>query len=55
MKEGLDEQSRIALVQYRLDRADETIKEAELLAKESHYNAAINRLYYACFLRIFPC
>lgn len=49
MKEGLDEQSRIALVQYRLDRADETIKEAELLAKESHYNAAINRLYYACF------
>lgn len=49
MNEGLDEQSRSALVQYRLDRADETIKEAELLANESHYNAAVNRLYYACF------
>lgn len=49
MKEVLDEQSRIALVQYRLERADETIKEACLLAKEAHYNAAINRLYYACF------
>lgn len=49
MKEGLDEQSRSALVQYRLDRADETIKEAELLAKEAHFNAAVNRLYYACF------
>ena len=49
MKEALDEQSRIALVQYRLERADETIKEAELLAKEAHYNAAINRLYYASF------
>lgn len=49
MNEGLDEQSRNALVKYRLDRADETIKEAELLANESHYNAAVNRLYYACF------
>jgi uncharacterized protein (UPF0332 family) len=49
MKETLDEESRKALVQYRLERADETIKEAELLAGESHYNAAFNRLYYACF------
>lgn len=49
MNEGLDEQSRSALVKYRLDRADETIKEAELLANEAHYNAAVNRLYYACF------
>ena len=49
MNETLDEQSREALVKYRLERADETIKEAELLAKESHFNAAVNRLYYACF------
>ena len=49
MNEALDEQSRDALVQYRLDRADETIREAELLANEAHYNAAVNRLYYACF------
>ena len=29
MKETLDEQSREALVQYRLDRADETLKEVD--------------------------
>ena len=49
MKETLDEQSRKALVSYRLERADETMKEAEILAKEQHYNAAAKRLYYACY------
>ena len=49
MKETLDEQSRLALIQYRIERAEETIEEASLLSKESHFNAAINRLYYACF------
>ena len=49
MNETLDEQSRWSLVRYRIERADETIVEAKLLATEGHYNAAINRLYYACF------
>lgn len=49
MKESLDEQSRQSLIGYRLDRAYETMKEANLLAKEGFYNAAVNRLYYACF------
>ena len=49
MNETLDEQSRAALVQYRLDRASETIKEVDVLAREGYYNAAANRLYYACF------
>jgi len=49
MKETLDEQSRTDLVKYRVERADETMMEARLLAKEGYYNAAINRLYYACF------
>ena len=52
MKENLDEQSREALVQYRLDRADETLKEVDILANESHYNAAANRLYYACYYAV---
>lgn len=52
MKENLDEQSREALIQYRLDRADETLKEVEILANESHYNAAANRLYYACYYAV---
>lgn len=49
MNETLDEQSRQALVQYRLERASETMEEVTLLANESHFNAAVNRLYYACF------
>ncbi len=52
MKETLDEQSRADLVKYRIDRANETMKEAALLAKEGYYNAAVNRLYYACFYAV---
>lgn len=46
---GLDDDSRKALVEYRLERAYETMKEAALLAEKQYYNAAVNRLYYACF------
>lgn len=49
MKETLDEQSRQSLVTYRMDRADETIREAEVMLREMFFNAAINRLYYACY------
>jgi len=49
MNEILDEQSRWSLVRYRIERSDETIVEAKLLADDGHYNAAVNRLYYACF------
>ena len=49
MNETLDEQSRWSLVRYRIERADETIDEAKLLASDGHFNAAMSRLYYACF------
>ena len=49
MKQELDNESRAALVAYRYDRAKETLKEASLLAENAYYNAAVNRLYYACF------
>ncbi|MBQ8656489.1 MAG: HEPN domain-containing protein [Prevotella sp.] len=49
MKETLDEQSRQELIRYRLERADEAMDEARLLFDASHYNAAVNRMYYACF------
>lgn len=52
MKETLDEQSRNELVKYRLERAEETLREADLLAGEGFYNATINRLYYACFYSV---
>lgn len=49
MSNGLDDDSRKALVEYRLERAYETMKEAALLAEKEYYNAAVNRLYYACY------
>ena len=52
MSETLDEQSRSALVKYRLDRANESLAEAKLLAKDGYYNATLNRLYYACFYAV---
>ena len=58
MNETLDEQSRTDLVKYRMERADETLLEARLLAKEGYYNAAFNRLYYGCFVSVSaqtPC
>ena len=49
MKEKMDENSKIALITYRIQRAYETLKEAEVMKREKFYNAAINRLYYACY------
>ncbi|MDR2292557.1 MAG: HEPN domain-containing protein [Prevotellaceae bacterium] len=37
-----------ALVAYRIQRAKDTLKETDILFQEGHYNAAVNRLYYAC-------
>ena len=52
MKEHLDEESRLGLIHYRIERSDEAIEEAAILAERCHYNAAVNRLYYACFYAV---
>lgn len=52
MKEFYDEESKQALVIYRIERAYKTMKEARVMADESFYNAAINRLYYACYYAV---
>lgn len=49
MKEILDEERKKALIAYRIQRAYETLKEAKVMIRESFYNAAVNRLYYACY------
>lgn len=41
-----------ALVAYRLRRSHEAFEEARLLADHGHSNAAVNRLYYACFYAV---
>lgn len=52
MKETLDEKSRLTLIRYRMERANEAMEEVSILAEREHYNAAINRLYYACFYAV---
>ena len=42
----------VELISYRLSRAFETYEEAIILARESHWNTAANRLYYACFYAV---
>lgn len=46
---GLDDDSRKALVEYRLERAYATMQEAAVMTEKEFYNAAVNRLYYACY------
>jgi uncharacterized protein (UPF0332 family) len=42
-------EERLALVRYRLDQAQETLEEAQILAGASRWRGAMNRLYYAMF------
>ncbi len=41
-----------ALVNYRLQRADETLEEARLMQTIGHWNSCANRLYYAAFYTV---
>jgi len=41
--------SKEDIIEYRLGRSDETIKEALLLRSNGHFNSTVNRLYYAAF------
>lgn len=38
-----------AYVRYRLDKAQEVYRAAEVLYEAAQWNSVINRLYYACF------
>lgn len=40
------------LVDYRIERARETLAEALLLLNGGHVNTYVNRLYYACFYAV---
>ncbi|MDE7346795.1 MAG: HEPN domain-containing protein [Muribaculaceae bacterium] len=49
MKERIDAESRDEYVYYRIQRALETLEEADCLADNGHFSGAVNRLYYACY------
>lgn len=49
MKLELDQESINSLLTYRFKRAQETLLEAETLIQNGFFNAAVNRMYYACY------
>ena len=49
MKERIDAETRDKYVYYRIQRALETLEEADCLADNGHFSGAVNRLYYACY------
>ncbi len=52
MKQELDQKSIEALSQYRIQRSKETLLEAQMLIHNGFFNAAVNRLYYACYYAV---
>ncbi len=39
-------------INYRIQRAKETILEVDVLIENEFWNSAINRMYYACFYAV---
>lgn len=48
----MSQSSKKEYIDYRLNRAKETLKAAKSLARDEHWNSVINRLYYSCFYAI---
>lgn len=44
--------SKEELIKYRIDRAFESLSEAQILANSNYWNTVVNRLYYASFYAI---
>lgn len=40
------------LIQYRINRAYATLKEAETMIENQFWNASVNRIYYACYYAV---
>jgi len=45
----IEENDRENLIKYRLEQANETILDVELLVENKRYRSAINRIYYGMF------
>jgi uncharacterized protein (UPF0332 family) len=49
MTDILTDESRDALIDYRLSKADLALDDAEFSARGGRYVMAVDRLYYACY------
>ena len=45
----IEKKDRDNLIKYRLEQADETISDVELLIENKRFRSAINRIYYGIF------
>ena len=45
----IDEESRIQLIEYRIEQAKSTAREAEFLLNNDMFRGAMNRIYYSMF------
>jgi len=46
---GLTDIEKKTLIDLKIERANETIKEVPYLLEQGFYRTAINRMYYACY------
>ena len=46
---GLSEDEKKVIIEYRLDKAKDTLLDASVSIQNNRWNNAANRLYYACF------
>lgn len=49
MKQELDDNTRASIVEYRLSRCKDAIREVEYLVAGGFYSSAVSKLYYACY------
>jgi len=48
----MNEQERLEVVHYRIDKSNATLSEVEFLIESELWNTALNRLYYACYYAV---
>ncbi len=48
----MNELTKHEYIKYRLEKSDESLNGAKLLAQNQRWNACVNRLYYACFYAV---
>ena len=46
---GLSDDEKNTLIDLKIERANETIREVPYLIEQGFYRTAVNRLYYACY------
>ena len=48
----MKEFERLELVNYRINRAKQTLQEIDILVENQLWSTAVNRLYYACYYAV---